>query len=105
MALRNYLQKQSQATTKLLNVVIYDALQLEEDGKKPDATRLLDLATKVLPDSFGIFNVLARLKAEARDVEGARAAYQRSLAIEPVNGVALEGMAGLSQAPVNAPGK
>lgn len=78
-----------------MNVVIFDALQLEQDGRRADAIALLQGAGRQMPRGFGMLNELARIRAESGDAAGARAAYQRVLEIAPLNGVATAGLAGL----------
>lgn len=76
-----------------LNVVIFDALQLEEEGHRDSAIRLLHSATHLLGKRFGLWNVLGQLMLNAGDKAGAEAAFRRALALSPDNGVAESGLA------------
>ncbi|GAM96699.1 amidohydrolase [alpha proteobacterium U9-1i] len=82
-----------------MNVVIFDALTLEQEGKRVEALALLTSALRHLPRAHGMWNELGRMRAEGGDVVGARAAYQSVLAFEPLNGVAQAGLAALTPPP------
>lgn len=77
------------------NVVIFDALMLDQEGKTADAIELLEATSRLMPRRFGQLNVLGQLLAKGGDAAGARNAFVRSLAVAPRNGVALSGLAAL----------
>lgn len=76
-----------------MNVVIFDALQLEQDSKRGEAMALLVSALPQWPRGHGAWNELGRIRAESGDASGAREAYERALEIAPLNGVASAGLA------------
>lgn len=77
------------------NVMIFDALELEEAGRRSDAIKLLDHGAPTFQRVPGLWNVLGRMKAEAGDRAGARVAYERARSYRPWDGVALAGLAAL----------
>ena len=71
------------------NVVLQDAAALRRTERPADALGLLNEMTRLMPESHALWNAIGSLKQAAGDLAGARTAYEQSLALRPVNGVAV----------------
>jgi hypothetical protein len=74
------------------NVLIFDALDLEQAGRRSDAIALLTAATHIFRRQPGVWNVLGTLRLSAGDSAGAKQAFAKALNFRPYDGVALAGM-------------
>jgi imidazolonepropionase-like amidohydrolase len=79
------------------NVVIFDALDLEEDGRRAAAVALLEHAAPVFRRAPGLFDVLGRMRGAQGDTAGARRAYRMALGYRKYDDVALAGLSGLAR--------
>jgi hypothetical protein len=74
------------------NVLIFDALDLEQAGRRSDAIALLTNATHIFRRQPGVWNVLGSMRLSDGDSAGAKLAYNKALSYRPFDGVALAGM-------------
>ena len=75
------------------NVLIFDALDLEQAGRRADAIALLTNAMHIFRRPPGVWNVLGTMRSSAGDMAGAKLAFAKALGFRPYDGVALAGMA------------
>jgi Amidohydrolase family len=75
------------------NVLIFDALDLEQAGRVSDAITLLENAAHIFLRQPGLWNTLGTLRLVAGDTSGAKQAFTRALKDRPYDGVALKGIA------------
>jgi Amidohydrolase family len=75
------------------NVLIFDAVDLEQAGRVSDGIALLENAAHIFRRQPGLWNELGTLRLEAGDNSGAKQAFGRALKDRPYDGVALAGIA------------
>lgn len=78
------------------NVMIFDALTLEQDKRAADAIALLEHGIPGFRYVPGMWRVLGTIKANAGDRGGARLAYQAALRLRPYDAGALAGLKALT---------
>lgn len=74
------------------NVLIFDALDLEQAGRRNDAIALLTNATHIFRRPPGVWNVLGTMRLSAGDFAGAKLAFAKALSFRPYDGIALAGI-------------
>lgn len=77
------------------NVIIFDAVDLAEAGRRGESIALLTHAAPIFRRAPGLWNVLGRLRAEAGDPRGARAAFEVARRDRPWDAVTLAGLRAL----------
>lgn len=81
-----------EAETLNSNVLIFDAVDLEQAGRLSDGIALLEKASHIFQRQPGLWNTLGTLRLEAGDLSGAKQAFGRALKDRPYDGIALKGM-------------